>query len=360
MKTAIYHGHGRPFEIQEIAIDTATDCAIVRTEACTLCSSDLHTVSGRRVSPTPGVLGHEAIGHVLQLPSSWELKDTAGNPIKIGQRVVWGVAASCGQCLFCQDGIPQKCISLVKYGHCVHQSNAIPRGGLSDLVEIVRGTPVTCLSNEIPAGMACLAACAGATVAAAVRLSGSFQLKSAVILGGGVLGVIACRMAKKTGAAMVICVEPDEARRARAIAFGADLAIDPADNEAENKIKSHCNHGLGADIALEFSGSNAAFETGLKVLRTGGRFLLAGAVFPAGKVAIEPEQIIRRMLTIQGLHNYAGVDLDSAVAFLEAEFQSDPSSWASLTGESFQLNDIDNAFAWAAKNPGVRAVVSMM
>jgi len=237
MKAAIYHGHGRPFEIQEIAIDTAADCAIVRTEACTLCSSDLHTVSGRRISPTPGVLGHEAIGHILQLPKSWELKDTAGNPIQIGQRVVWGVAASCGQCLFCREGIPQKCISLVKYGHCVHLSNAIPRGGLSEIVEIVRGTPVTRLSDEIPAGMACLAACAGATVAAAVRLSGSFQLKSAVILGGGVLGVIACRMAKKAGAARVICVEPDKKRRERAIAFGADFAIDSTDNEAENTNK---------------------------------------------------------------------------------------------------------------------------
>jgi len=96
------------------------------------------------------------------------------------------------------------------------------------------------------------------------------------------------------------------------------------------------------------------------VLRTGGRFLLAGAVFPAGQVAIEPEQIIRRMLTIQGLHNYAGVDLESAVAFLEAEFQSAPALWAGLIGESFPLNEIDSAFAWAARNPGVRAVISMV
>lgn len=129
MKTAVFHGHGQPFEIHEIAIPAENDSAIIRTEACTLCSSDLHTVSGRRISPTPGVLGHEAIGHVLQLPRTWELKDTAGNPIEIGQRIVWGVAASCGQCLFCHDGIPQKCTSLVKYGHCVHQPNAIPRAG---------------------------------------------------------------------------------------------------------------------------------------------------------------------------------------------------------------------------------------
>lgn len=360
MKTAIYHGIGQPFEIQEIAIEPEGDQAIIRTEACTLCSSDLHTVTGRRTSPTPGVLGHEAIGHVLQLPKTWQLLDTAENTIEIGQRIVWGVAANCGDCIFCQNDIPQKCVKLLKYGHCIHRPDTIPKGGLSELVEIVKGTPVTKLSNEIPAGMACLAACAGATVAAAVRLCGKFNARSVLVLGGGVLGVIACRMAKKAGAANVICIEPDAHRRQRAILFGADMVVDPTDVHTESIIKSICNEGHGADIAMEFSGSNAAFETGLRVLRTGGHFLLAGAVFPAGKVAVEPEQIIRRMLTIQGLHNYAPVDLQSAVAFLEDEFKFSPQLWAGLTGQTFELTEIDSAFAWAAKNPGVRAVISMV
>jgi putative phosphonate catabolism associated alcohol dehydrogenase len=360
MKTAIFLGHGQPFEIREIASEIISENAIIETEACTLCSSDLHTVSGRRTSPVPGVLGHEAIGQIVYLPKTWELCDVAGNQLRIGQRVIWGVAASCGNCIFCQNEIPQKCVNLIKYGHCHHNAGSVPRGGLSQLVEIVKGTPLVALSDEIPAGIACLAACAGATVAAAIRLCGEFHLKSVVVTGGGVLGVVACRMAKSLGAKAVVCTEPDKNRRTRALEFGADLAIDPREDDAHNQIKLKCNDGAGADYVMEFSGSNAAFETGLAVLRTGGTILMAGAVFPSGSVAIQPEQIIRRMLTIRGLHNYTAVDLQTAVAFLELESRTNPELWASLMGEQFPLEKIEMAFDWAARNPGVRAVISMM
>ena len=359
-RAALFYGSGRRLSL--IALGDArrdANTALIHTEACTICSSDLHTVAGRRQGPTPSVLGHEAIGHVAELPKNWTLTDPAGHAIAPGQRVVWGVAASCGHCLFCATGLPQKCNRLLKYGHATHQPGTLPKGGLSQLVELAQGTPVVPLSLEIPAGMACLAACAGATVAGAMRVVGSLHEKEILILGGGVLGVIACRMAYREGARSVICVEPDELRRERATAFGATLAVDPAAGETRELIRTKCNDGLGADIALDFSGARQAFELGLASLRTGGVFLLAGAVFPAGMVEIEPEQIIRRMLTITGLHNYAPVDLQSAVAFLEGEYRRSPKVWQGLVGQSFPLDSIEMAFQWAAENPGVRALVQM-
>lgn len=360
-RAALFHGSGRPLSF--IPLDDAlksANAALVHVEACTICSSDLHTVAGRRLSPVPSVLGHEAIGHVAELPANWPLTDPSGNAIAKGQRVVWGVAASCGECLFCSAGLPQKCNRLVKYGHSVHQPCTMPKGGLSQLVELVKGTPVVPLGPEIPAGMACLAACAGATVAGAVRVVGNLNKKHVLILGGGVLGVIACRMAFRQGAASVVCVEPNESRRDRAIAFGANVTVDPSSAKAAESIRLNCNQGHGADTALDFSGARTAFDLGLASLRTGGLFLLAGAVFPAGKVEIEPEQIIRRMLTITGLHNYAPVDLQMAVAFLESEYRQSPELWQCLIGKSFPLTEIDTALAWAAENSGVRAIVQMM
>jgi len=359
-KAALFHGPGRPLSF--IALDDAwraDDSVLIQTEACTICSSDLHTVAGRRISPTPSVLGHEAIGRVAELPKNGQLTDPSGQAIATGQRVVWGVAASCGRCLFCSTGLPQKCNRLVKYGHAVHQPGTMPKGGLSQLVELVAGTPVVPLSAELPAGMACLAACAGATVAGAMRLVGHLNKKHVVILGGGVLGAIACRMAFRQGASSIICVEPDEMRRQRAIAFGASLAVDPSSESSLEEIRSYGNHGLGADSALDFSGARTAFDLGLASLRTGGVFLLAGAVFPAGKVEIEPEQIIRRMITITGLHNYAPQDLQAAVAFLEDEYRHTPEIWRGLVGQAFPLDSVETAFGWAAENPGLRALIQL-
>lgn len=358
-RAALFQGSGVPMQILALSPKSGTDQALIQTEACTLCSSDLHTVSGRRISPAPSVLGHEAIGRIVQLPQSYILQDVDGNSLQIGQRVVWGVAASCGECLFCRSGIPQKCVNLVKYGHSVHHSDEVPRGGLSELVEIVPGTPLMPLSETIPAGLACLSACAGATVAAVLRQCGDLHGRAVLVLGGGVLGVIACRMAAKAGASVVVCVEPDAGRRHRAIAFGAHHAIDPQSEQVGEQIQHLCNNGLGADFALEFSGANSAFDLGLKSLRTGGALILAGAVFPTGSVAIEPEQIVKRMLRLQGVHNYAPADLRTAVAFLEQEARDSADLWACMIGESFGLDQIDTAFEWAAQHAGIRAVVAM-
>lgn len=359
-RLCIFEGVNSPLSVINNEALLSPDQALVRTEACTLCSSDLHTVTGRRISPAPSVLGHEAIGHVEQLPQGWTLTDVTGHPIKQGQRIVWGVAASCQECLFCRSGIPQKCLKLLKYGHSVHQPGAVPKGGLSERVEIVRGTPVVSLSDTIPAGVACLSACAGATVAAVIRQCGALSGRSVLVMGGGVLGAIACRMAAVSGASLVICVEPDQMRRDRSSRFSANEVIDPQQENALSQIRNLANAGLGIDFALEFSGANAAFRLAMESLRTGGSLILAGAVFPAGPVEIDPEQIVRRMLKIEGMHNYAPMDLHAAVQFIEQDYCNSPAIWNELIGETFSLGDVSLGFDWAIGNPGRRAVISMM
>jgi putative phosphonate catabolism associated alcohol dehydrogenase len=355
-RAAVFHGPGLAWEMAPIDLHSGGDEAVVSVEACTLCSSDVHTVMGRRSGPVPSVLGHEAIGKVISLPESWTLVDVAGNPVAVDSRIVWGVAAHCGECLFCRDGIPQKCKKLVKYGHGHFRPGTLPKGGLAGFVGLVPGTPVVVLDDSMDARVACLAACAGATVAGALRLAGHIQGRHIAVFGGGVLGCIACAMADEMGAASVTCVEPDPVRRDRALAFGASQSLDPAEPDFETRLKS-ANDGLGMDVCLEITGANSAFEAAMKSLRTGGTMVLVGAVYPAGPVAILQEDIVRRMLTIKGLHNYAPVDLKAAVDFLQAISKKEPALWAELFGPEFALEDIAGAFAWAADNPGVRGVV---
>lgn len=355
-RAAVFHGPGMPWRMATIDPQAVWDEAVVSVEACTLCSSDVHTVMGRRAGPVPSVLGHEAIGKVISLPESWTLVDVAGNPVPVDSRIVWGVAAHCGECLFCRDGIPQKCYRLVKYGHGEFRNDALPKGGLAGFVGLVKGTPVVVLDDSMDARVACLAACAGATVAGAMRLADRVAGRHIAVFGGGVLGCIACAMASELGAASVTCVELDAKRRIRAIQFGATLALDPAEPDFESRLKS-ANDGPGIDVCLEITGANAAFEAALRSLRVGGTLVLVGAVYPAGPVSISQEDFVRRMLTLKGLHNYAPVDLAMAVRFLRNRSMNEPRLWADLFGPEFALDDVAGAFAWAAENPGVRVVV---
>jgi len=355
-RAAVFHGPAKPWQMAAIDPQAVRDEAVVSVEACTICSSDVHTVTGRRAGPLPSVLGHEAIGKVISLPESWVLVDVSGEPVPVDSRIVWGVAAHCGDCLFCRVGIPQKCRRLVKYGHGEFRDGTLPKGGLAGFVGLVRGTPVVVLDDSMDTRVACLAACAGATVAGALRLADEIAGRHVAVFGGGVLGCIACAMASELGAASVTCVEPDAQRRIRAIQFGAMLALEPAAHDFESRSKS-ANDGLGIDVCLEITGANAAFEAALRSLRVGGSMVLVGAVYPAGPVEISQEDIVRRMLTLKGLHNYAPVDLATAVRFLWGSSQKNPRLWADLFGPEFSLDEVPGAFVWAAENPGVRAVV---
>ena len=85
---------------------------LVKLEGATLCNSDLHTLSGRRVEPTPTILGHEGCGTVLV---------SARNSVSVGQRVTFSVTDICQNCDRCREGPQQKCHQLMKYGHSKHR-----------------------------------------------------------------------------------------------------------------------------------------------------------------------------------------------------------------------------------------------
>jgi alcohol dehydrogenase len=138
-------------------------------------------------------------------------------------------------------------------------------------------------------------------------------------------------MARAAGAAEVICCDPATGRLAQAAAFGAGRLAAPPDLPV---AVGAATSGYGVDVALELSGSPAAVEAGLPLVRIGGTYVLVGAVFPTRSVTIEPEQVVRRLLTLRGVHNYAPEDLVAAIRFLAAAgrypFDSLVSAWVPL------------------------------
>lgn len=70
---------------------------------------------------------------------------------------------------------------------------------------------------------------------------------------------------------------------------------------------------------FEVCGSVNAVRQALALVRPGGVLVLVGLVHPDSDLAgTTAEAIIRRCVTIVGVHNYAGEDLHTAVAFLDA------------------------------------------
>jgi D-arabinose 1-dehydrogenase-like Zn-dependent alcohol dehydrogenase len=194
VRSLLFHGPGRPLEMVHSPVPEPTGGELrVRVTACTLCRSDLHTHSGRRIVATPSVLGHEVVGRVEAFGHRATRVDASGAPVTIGDRVTWAVVASCGKCFCCSEELPQKCEHPYKYGHERVTTTRAFGGGLADVVVLVPGTAWYRVPDEVPDRVAAPASCATATAAGLLRQSGPIAGRSVLVLGAGVLGVTLCR-----------------------------------------------------------------------------------------------------------------------------------------------------------------------
>jgi alcohol dehydrogenase len=347
-KAAVFEAPGEPMGMREFAVPELKGCEVlVQVRCTTICGSDLHTYFGRRKSPAPSVLGHERVGEIAAVGPGGA-RDVDGETLAEGERVTWSMVWSCGECFYCTHGLAPKCERLLKFGHEALRPGLNLIGGFAEYCFLPEGTAICRVPANVADEVASPANCATSTVAAVVRHAGSLEGANVVIYGAGMLGLTACAMAKEQGASQVIAVESDERRAELAARFGADGVLDGRWPKAELAREAKLlTAGRGAEFVLEFTGVPEAMETGFELLRFGGRFVMAGATFPSRAMALDAEQLVRRMIRVQGVYNYEPQDLKAALAFLSAAIERYP--FTELIGRSYRLADIEEAFDYAEK-----------
>ena len=139
-----------------------------------------------------------------------------------------------------------------------------------------------------------------------------------VVQGAGLLGLYAIAMARAAGAASVVALEAVPSRQALARRFGADTVLDPTALDADALgagVRAYAPRG-GADVVIETCGVPVALPQGLGVLRVGGRLVTAGLVVPGAAVTLDASEIVRRCITMRGVHNYHPRHLVRALDFV--------------------------------------------
>lgn len=329
-----------PFEVDRVEL--ADGEVLVEIELATICGSDVHTASGHRAGPAPSVLGHEYVGHVREICGT--VRTVSGEVLQLGDRIVWSIMASCGSCDRCRRGLPQKCRTLVKYGHERITPDWQLNGGFASHVHLRAGTAIVRVDDDLPAEVLAPASCGTATAQAAVdRAAAVVDLDGAVALvsGAGLIGLTASAMLVDRGASVVVA-DPDPRRRDLALCFGAARAVDPSDAAARAE----------ADVVIEASGAPSAVTAAVRAVGVGGVVVLVGSVFPTPPVPLDPESIVRRLVTVTGVHNYVPAHLDAAVAFLTDRAAHYP--FVELVGRPRLLPDLDRALAAASRGESVR------
>ncbi|WP_229240663.1 zinc-binding dehydrogenase [Dyadobacter sp. SG02] len=347
----VFTGAGEDLQLQAMELPAIGEGEVlIKNLYTTLCGSDLHTFCGLRTEQTPTILGHEIVGRVVAVGKGHTGLDYSGAPLVPGDIVTWSIFSSDPESDEARRGMPQKAAGLFKYGHTQVTEIDSFHGGLAEYCILRRNTIVLKIPAGVPLNIAATINCAVATVAGALRLAGEVRGKRVLITGLGLLGMVCAAMCKDKGATQIYTADINEKRLAQSRGFGADVAYSLAEDQAGHG--NAARKPSGVDIVFDMSGAPDAMEAGIAALGIGGTAVWVGAVFASRKVKIDAEQVVRRLVTIKGLHNYNYEDFTNAVEFMGRNHNVFP--FETVVGKEFELENAQQAFEYAVEHKPLR------
>ncbi|MFN9986425.1 MAG: alcohol dehydrogenase, partial [Pirellula sp.] len=94
----------------------------------------------------------------------------------------------------------------------------------------------------------------------------------------------------------------------------------------------------------------------IELVRVGGRIVLVGAVFPSEPAPLIVERIVRKHLTLHGVHNYRSDDLLTAVDFMERQGNSFP--FEELVSHVYPLAELADGITAAQVGSNIRVAIA--
>lgn len=275
------------------------DEVLVRVAAAAICGTDKHIYhwdpSIRDSVKPPRIYGHEFCGFIEAFGERAQREE-----LDVGDYVSAEMHVVCGECFQCRSG----------NGHICARTRILGLHGDGAFAEFVKvpASNIIKLGPYVPLRVGGFLDALGNAVHATqlVDLAG----KSVAITGFGPIGAMAAAIAEHSGASTVIVTDVSDhaletARRwAATRSFGNLHAfnVKTAEPAAVKKAIEAITNGLGVDVVLEMSGSPAAINFGLEIVRMGGFLSLLG--LPAGHaVTIDDytRNVIFKGVTLQGI-----------------------------------------------------------
>ena len=133
--------------------------------------------------------------------------------------------------------------------------------------------------------------------------------ESAIVMGMGILGMMAVKLLRTAGAAPIIAVDPVAEKRAHALSLGADYALDPFDPDFSGQVKAIT--GNGCKVAIEVTGNGKALDMVLDCMARFGRVALLGCTRNSDFTIDYYRKVHGPGITLIGAHTNARPKVDS-------------------------------------------------
>lgn len=308
MKAVRFHGQ-RDIRLDEVPVPALTAGKVrIAPKFCGICGTDLHEyMSGANLIPKPDhphpitgetlplTLGHEFSGIVEEVGEGVD-------DMKKGDRVCVQPIIYDGDCRSCKRGLVNCCdnngfVGLSGWGGGLCESTVVPRSCVKKLPDNV-SLEVGALVEPLSVGWH------------SVDISPFKSGDSALILGGGPIGLAVIQALKSRGCSNIIVSEVSGKRREFATQFGAHATIDPINEDVVDRVLS-LTGGLGVDVAYDAAGVQPAVDTAFLSLKARGT-LVNIAVWDK-RATLQMNELVFRERGYMGVATFALGDFEAVI-----------------------------------------------
>lgn len=283
MKSSVFYSkHNMAMEEREIPKPQENE-VLINVKACGICGTDVHIYEGDPGSADvtkPTVLGHEFSGIITEIGAKVQ-------NLKVGDRVTVDPNWYCGNCTPCRDGVVHYCKNMLSYGvtldggfaeYCAVNQNVVYKlGENTDYLQGAMVEPLGCCLH----GMDLCNIKTGDKV---------------VVIGGGMIGLLMMQLAKLAGAAKVALLEPVATKREVALKMGADLTIDPLNQDTKYEL---ANAGFdNVNVVIECVGRTQTIEQAIDIAGYKATVMMFGLTAPDAQINVKPFEIFKKELII--------------------------------------------------------------
>jgi erythritol/L-threitol dehydrogenase len=273
MQAVVCHGP-KDYRLEPVARPRAgAHELVIQISACGICASDCKCYSGASMFwgssgkpawvKAPVIAGHEFFGHVVEAGPGAQAHFGVG----LGERVIAEQIVPCGKCRYCQSGSYHMC----EVHHIFGFQREVADGGMAEFMRL----PANARVHRIPDGISFNDAAMIEPMACAIHTvnRADIQLDDVVVIAGaGPLGLGMVQIAKLKTPRKLVVIDLVPQRLALAAAFGADVTINPAEENAKAVVDG-LTAGYGCDVYIESTGVPAGVTQGLELIRKQGRFV---------------------------------------------------------------------------------------
>jgi len=335
---AIYFEKPNSIEVKERPIPEISDGeALVRVKYIGICGTDVHVFQGHHATAIyPLIPGHEFVGEVAAVKG-----EDAVN-FKLGDKVAAQEIIACGHCDACAKGEPNACEKLRIIG--VHTD-----GGFAEYVRVK-----TNRMYKLPDDSNLLVASLIEPLAVAVHdihMSGLKAGQTALIIGGGPIGLLIAMVARYAGARKVVISEVIASRRKFAEELGF-ITVDPLEDGTDARL-NELSEGHGFDVSFEAAGVPSAITTCVDNTRNTGT--IVQIAITKGAYPVDLGKVFAKELRIQGVRIHSQYAF--AVATRMAVEGSLGKGFEKLISKVFTIDEAKEAFDYAITNKDAFKVI---